>query len=410
MAVASVILGSSPVFAAVSDEDFAQLKAQFAAMADRLNALEAENSALREISETTVSELKVTQTELSEAASVASASSWADTIKLKGDFRYRYESIDVEDKDTRERNRIRARTEITATLPNNVDVGIGVASGGEDPVSSNQTLGGGGSSKGLQLDLAYAKWNATEDLYLQAGKFKNPLYKPGKSGLLWDGDWRPEGISAGWASDHIFTSFFGNWLESDSKKSNDAFAWGLQGGVKFNLGDASVTTALAYYDFPTAGNEAYFDDDFFGNSSVDGVYLYDYEMIEAGADIGMNIFEMPLSVFANYVQNQDADDYDSGWQAGAKLGSAKSKGGWEIGYRYQDLEADAVLGLLSDSDFAGGGTDGKGHVLSGAYGVNKQWKLGVTWFINNEAGEKNFEDEGGALDYDRIMLDTVFKF
>jgi hypothetical protein len=65
---------------------------------------------------------------------------------------------------------------------------------------------------------------------------------------------------------------------------------------------------------------------------------------------------------------------------------------------------------LSDSDFAGGGTDGKGHILGGAYGINKQWKVGLTWFINNEAGEKNFEDEGGALDYDRIMLDTMFKF
>jgi hypothetical protein len=299
------------VFAAVSDEDFAQLKAQFAAMSERLNTLEAENSALRELSESTVTDLQVTQTALSEVKSSAAADSWTDTIKLKGDFRYRYESIDVEGKDSRERNRIRARAELAAKLPNNVDVGIGVASGGEDPVSSNQTLGGGGSSKGLQLDLAYAKWHATEDLYLQAGKFKNPLYKPGKSALLWDGDWRPEGISAGWSSDHIFTSFFGNWLESDSKKSNDAFAWGLQGGVKFNLGDARVTTALAYYDFPTAGNEPYFDDDFFGNSSVDGVYLYDYEMIEVGGDIGMNIFDMPLSVFANYVQNQDADEYDT---------------------------------------------------------------------------------------------------
>jgi predicted nucleic acid-binding protein len=410
MAVASVVLGSSPVFAAVSDEDFAQLKAQFAAMSARLNTLEAENSALRELSESTVTELEVTQTALSEVKSSAAANSWTDTIKLKGDFRYRYESIDVEGKDSRERNRIRARAELAAKLPNNVDVGIGVASGGEDPVSSNQTLGGGGSSKGLQLDLAYAKWHATEDLYVQAGKFKNPLYKPGKSALLWDGDWRPEGISAGWSSDHIFTSFFGNWLESDSKKSNDAFAWGLQGGLKFNIGDARVTTALAYYDFPTAGNEPYFDDDFFGNSSVDGVYLYDYEMIEVGGDVGMNIFDMPLSVFANYVQNQDADDYDTGWMAGAKLGSAKSKGGWEIAYRYQDLEADAVLGLLSDSDFAGGGTDGKGHILGGAYGINKQWKMGFTWFIDNEAGEKNFEDEGGALSYDRIMLDTVFKF
>ena len=74
------------------------------------------------------------------------------------------------------------------------------------------------------------------------------------------------------------------------------------------------------------------------------------------------------------------------------------------------LEADAVLGLLSDSDFAGGGTDGKGHILTGAYGINKQWSLGLTSFLNNEAGEKNLADQGGALSYDRIQLDTKFKY
>ena len=410
MAVAAVVLGNAPVFAAISEEDFAQLRADFAAMSQRLNALETENSALREISESTVTQLDLAQSELKIAKSSTAADSWTDTIKLKGDFRYRYESIDVENADSRERNRIRARAELVASLPNNVDVGIGVASGGDDPVSSNQTLGGGGSTKDLRLDLAYAKWNATDELYLQAGKFKNPLYKPQKSGLLWDGDWRPEGLSAGWAGDHIFVSSFGNFLESDTKKNNDAFAWGLQGGVKFNLGSARVTTALAYYDFPTAGEESYFDDDFFGNSEVDGKYLYNYEMVELGADIGMNLFDMPVSLFANYVQNQDADEYDTGWQMGGKIGSASKKGGWEANYRYQDLEADAVLGLLSDSDFAGGGTDGKGHILSGAYGVNRQWKLGFTWFIDNEAGEKNLAEQGGALSYDRIMLDTVFKF
>jgi hypothetical protein len=122
------------------------------------------------------------------------------------------------------------------------------------------------------------------------------------------------------------------------------------------------------------------------------------------------VFDMPLSIYANYVNNQDADDYNSGWLAGISLGKASGKGTWGVGYQYRDLEADAVLGLLSDSDFAGGGTDGKGHILSGAYGINKQWSLGLTWFLDNEAGEKNLADRGGAISYDRIMLDTKFKY
>ncbi len=47
------------------------------------------------------------------------------------DFRYRYEEIDVEDIDTRERNRIRARAALIAALPNDVEIGLGIATGGD---------------------------------------------------------------------------------------------------------------------------------------------------------------------------------------------------------------------------------------------------------------------------------------
>ena len=403
--------GANGVAAAVSDADFAQLKADFAAMSQRLNALEQENLQLRELSETTVTELELAQTEISKSREARSASSWSERIKWKGDFRYRYESIDVEDASTRERNRVRARAALVASLPSNTTVGLGVASGGTDPVSSNQTLGKGNETKDLRLDLAYFTWKPTENISLTAGKYSNPLYKPQKSALLWDGDWRPEGVSATWGGDNLFVNFIGNWLESDSRGDNDAFAWGFQGGTTLALGEAvSLTASLGYYDFPTKGNRPYFDDDFFGNSSVDGVYEFDYEMVEVGADLMLNLFGLPFDLFAHYVQNQDADDYDTGYLTGAKIGKASDKGSWQLAYQYQDLEADAVLGLLSDSDFAGGGTDGKGHRLSGAYALNKQWKVGFTWFLNNEAGEKNLAEEGGALDYDRIMLDTVFKY
>jgi hypothetical protein len=409
--------GSVGLSAHVPEAEWEQFKAEFSRMAARVDALEAENAELRSAaSSIPVDDLAMLQSDVVDLKSQNKASSWAENIKIKGDFRYRYEYIDVEDRDSRERNRVRARMSVAAALPNDVEVGLGMASGGDDPVSTNQTLGGGGSTKELRLDQAYFKWNATDDLYLQAGKFSNPLYRPEKSGLLWDGDWRPEGISAGWSGDMLFANFLGNWLESDSRRDNDTFAWGFQGGVKFNLGDARLTTALAYYDFPTAGRTPFYGDDdepeFFGNSSTaDGLrYLYDYEMVELGADLKLNLFDMPLALFANLVQNQDADDYDTGWMAGATLGKANDRGAWALGYQYRDLEADAVLGLLSDSDFSGGGTDGKGHILSAAYGINKQWSLGLTWFLDNEAGEKNLADQGGALSYDRIQLDTKFKY
>jgi len=410
VAVAGTVLGSAQVSANVSEAEFEQLRADMIALSQRLNALEQENAELKEMTGATSQNLEIAQTELASVKKSSEAGNWADRIKMKGDFRYRYETIDVQGASDRERNRIRARAAFVASLPSDVDVGLGFASGGSDPVSSNQTLGGGNSSKELRLDLAYAKWDITEDFNATAGKFSNPLYRPQKTGLMWDGDWRPEGLSAGWSHDILFANFLGNWLESDSKKGNDEFAWGLQGGTKLALGSATLTATLGYYDFPTEGNESYFDDDFFGNSSIDGVYAFNYEMVEIGADLGLSLFDMPFNVYGNYVQNQDADDFDTGWLLGAKIGKASGWGTWQFAYHYQDLEADAVLGLLSDSDFAGGGTDGKGHRLSGKVGINKSWSVGLTWFLDNEAGEKNLADAGGAVDYDRIMIDTAWKY
>ncbi len=417
VAVTSAVLACAQVQATVSDDDFAQLKADFAALAQRLNALEAENANLREISRSTVTELEVAQTELAGVVGISSASSWAQRIKVKGDFRYRYEEIDVEGKGTRDRNRIRARAALIASLPSNTEVALGIATGGDDPVSTNQTLGGGGSTKDVRLDLAYFKWNASDKLYLTAGKMKNAFYKPQKSGLLWDGDFNPEGFGVGWSDKHFFATFAGNWLESDGRKDNQQFSWGLQGGVMFELGPVSLTTGVAYYDIPTKGKSSFYgdDDDFFGNSFgcrdhndlSSCVYLFDYEEVEVFANLAMNILDMPLNIFADFVQNQDADEYDTGYIVGAKLGRASGRGTWQVAYQYQDLEKDAVLGLLSDSDFAGGGTDGKGHRLAGAYGINKRWNVGFTWFIDNEAGEGNLD---APLSYDRFMIDTVFKY
>tara|TARA_R110001599_G_scaffold353795_2_gene597900 strand:- start:40865 stop:42148 length:1284 start_codon:yes stop_codon:yes gene_type:complete len=421
IAVTSALLSSVSASAAVSDAEFAELKAQFAAMANRLSVLEAENNQLREQGTASVSQLEGAREELVSAREdlvmvkeQTAASSWAERISVKGDFRYRYEEIDVQGADKRDRNRIRARSEMVAKLPDNVTVGLGIASGGSNPVSTNQTLGDGNSSKDLRLDLAYARWLPTDQIYIEAGKFKNPLFKPQKSGLLWDGDWRPEGFNAGWSNDHLFVTALVNWLESDSKNGGDEVTWGVQGGMKFDIGGAGLTTAVAYYDIPVKGDTPFFDDDFYGNSVVvkngQDVYEYDYELLEISAELVMAIFNMPLTFYGDFVQNQDPDDYNTGWLGGVTLGKASGAGTWQVGYQYEDLEADAALGLVTDSNFAGGGTDGKGSRLTGTYGINTQWNVGFTWYIDNKTGEKAFKGEGGALEYDRVMLDTVFKY
>jgi hypothetical protein len=406
---------SAPTLAEVSDEEFSRLQAQLMALANRVDTLEAENASLKASSAQTLKDIEVNRQQVAAVKKRGSGSSWTDTIRWKGDFRYRVENIDEEGRDDRDRNRVRARTLLTAQLPQDVEVGLGLATGGDDPVSTNQTLGGGGSTKDIRLDLAYAKWQAMDDLNIVAGKFKNVWYRPMKSSLIFDGDYNPEGFGAVYKAGNFFANFSGTWLESDTRNGNDSFAWGGQAGFKGKFGGIGLTAGATYYDFETEGSQVFFgdDDDFFGNSFTCAdpadlktcTYDLDYKLINGFAEASVSVADMPLVVFLDYVVNDDADDEDTGYRAGFKLGKAGASGTWEVSYAYQDLEADAVFGLITDSDFGGGGTDAEGHILGAAYGINKKWKVGFTYFVNEVD-----EAAGNKHDYDRVMIDTQFKY
>ena len=421
LAVAVSIIISPAAFAAVSDEDFAALREQLAAVSARLEQLAAENAELRaaqDQADTAISEVQTTVAEMP-----ASSESWADRVKLDGDFRYRYEYIDEDGSDSRKRNRIRARTNIKAQVADNTEVGFGLATGGDDPVSTNQTLGGGGTSKSVVINLAYIDWEAAEGLHLLAGKFKNPLKRPGSQALTWDGDWTPEGLALKYQRDWYFVNVLGNYLEGDSKKSNKNFSWGGQFGATASVGDVKLTGGIGYYSIPTKGKETNYGDptdpgDFFGNTAVEAggaacgttpdttcVYLYDYDLTQVFAEASFDIGDWPALVFFDYVNNSDPSDNDTGWLLGTKLGQAKDRGEMQFTYYYADKEADSMIGLLADSDFGGGGTDNKGHWLQLNYGINKSLAIGAQYFIN----EVDIAS-GSRSDYNRLMIDMQWKW
>ena len=407
------VISASGAIAQVPEAEWKQFKAQFALMTERVAALEIENQQLRELSETTLIEedLESTNAEIASLQQKTREMSWSERIKWKGDYRFRYEAIDEEGKDDRDRWRIRARPALVAKINDTTEVGFGLATGSDDPVSSNQTLGDGGASKNINLDLAYATWRPTNETYVTGGIFANPYYRPNKSQLIFDGDFRQEGLAVGWANDTFFTNVVYNFIESDSKKGEYG-VWVAQAGVNFELfKDATLTTAVGYLDIPTKGQKAIFDGLFFGNSSVpdaDGVevYEYDYTVYNASLALGLMAFDMPLSLYADYVKNTDADDLNTGYLAGVRLGKVKKKGDWQIQYQYEDLDANATLGVITNSDFAGGGTDNKGSSVSAAYGVDDKWYVATTYYFDNTRGVKLGKDAS----YDRIQLDTGFKY
>jgi len=383
--------------------------------------LAAENAKLRAAQEQTdnaISEVKTTVKEIP-----AASESWTDRVSLGGDFRYRYEYIDKEGSDSRKRNRIRARTDIKAQVADNTEVGFGLATGGDDPVSTNQTLGGGGTSKSIVLNLAYIDWEAAEGLHLLAGKFKNPLKRPGSQALTWDGDWTPEGLALKFQRDWYFVNVLGNYLEGDSNKSNKNFSWGGQFGATTTVGEVQFTGGIGYYSIPTKGKETNYGDptdpgDFFGNTAIEAggeacgttegetcVYLYDYDLTQVFAEASFDLGDWPTLVFFDYFNNSDPSDNDTGWMFGTKIGQAKDRGELQFTYYYADKEADSMIGQLTDSDFGGGGSDSKGHWLQFNYGVSKSLAIGAQYFIN----EVDIVS-GSKSDYNRLMIDMQWKW
>lgn len=424
-------LFSPASYAEINDDEIRALREQVQMLTRRLDELEKSNQqtseAVTELDQATtvrVDEALEARVEPLVAEQIddrMAAVSWAERMRWKGDFRYRYENIDEEGKDGRNRSRIRARTHLEADLSPTLEVGIGLATGGDDPVSSNQTIGGGGSSKDIKIDLAYFEWTGLSNTSITGGKYSNFLIRPGKKGLRWDGDWRPEGLGLIWDNGTFFVQGLGTWLEGDSRNGTE-FAWGVQGGMNIKTGDTGkLRFGVGYTVFDIAGRTPLFGDpdDFYGNSFIPDpngptdpndpdfnlVFAHDYHNYEIFADWTFKMGNFPFQIFGNYTVNDEVDENDTGYLLGAKFGSAKARGTWDITYFYEKLEADATVGLLSDSDFGGGGTDAKGHVLSGTYAFHKTWSFKATYFINEIKLAS-----GDPRDYDRLMLDLVYKF
>ena len=420
----ALVMMPATSFSQSQPDELTLLRQQVAALTERLEKLEAASASSQQVqaelkaqNRETVQVVRDMQGTIGEKVQESvkeeiSDQSWASRVSWKGDFRYRYEHIDQEGRSNRDRQRVRARPALTAKVNDTVTVGFGLATGGSDPVSTNQTLGGGGSTKAANIDLAYFDWKSASGIKVSGGKFKNPLHRAGGNALLWDGDWRPEGLVAKYDDKTWFGTLMGTFLESDSRRE-DELAIAAQLGYRTTVGDGmKLTAGLGYYSIGVQGFAPIFDpEDGFGNSLDDqGRYLFDYNEVELFAELGFSLAERPASLFFDYVKNTDADDFDTGWAIGGKYGKAGARGTWEMGYVYQDLEADAVLGLVTDSDFAGGGTDGRGHKITAGYGLGKGWKLNLTYFITETGGDAEDRGEGTERDYDRLQLDIGFKY
>ena len=411
------------------EQDNAQLKTENAALQAENDRLEATSEYLKDNATATRKQLAEEVPKVAEASKIAKGAEWASRISWKADTRYRHEFVEPEEATSDQtRHRIRARLAMTAKINDTLTGTIGIATNGgtNDPRSTNQTLGEGWTRKGIGLDLAHVDWKPLESLTLSFGKMPQPWYKTTGSAVFFDNDINPEGIAAKFATGPFFANAWGYWL-SESSTGTDATLLGGQLGATAQLGGMKLTGAVGYFDvgsvqgkvttttlLPVCTARPAFFGGPQGNSTVLDtagcpVLANDFNVLDAILQAEFTVAEQPLAIFAQHLQNNEADDLDTGWVAGFNWGKASNPMSWEFGYLYAVSEKDAQFGQFVDSDFGGGITDTDGSLFRIGFAPAKNWVLNGTYFMNGR-----FVDVPGSagqdLDYDRYQVDLNWKF
>lgn len=440
-------LAPTPAFAA-DDSEIAALKEQLAALSAKIEALEKSQTQTKK----TVEETQATADKTADVIAQNKAA-----LSFAGDLRYRNETFDVQyvDRD-RNRDRIRARFNANFRVNDTLSGRLGLSTGDLDPRSGNQTLTDQNARKTFGLDTAYVTWAPIPTLKITAGKQPYAWTRTGS--LFYDNDVNPEGLSVNYASGNFFAGAFYDWLAERALSfgnvttgtNTDSMMFGGQLGYRWPISDSMrLTLAGTYMDFQgVQGYNPFFGGSSFGNTTTTSAsvcsrtlaagtacLLSDFNVIEGSADLTASVAGKPLRVFFDYAENMEAEvnptagkKLDTAMAFGVLYGAASAtKGSWEFGVLYQQVEKDALFGQLLDSDFGDGNTDTQGYVLRGAYTFARNWTVNGTLFINELSNDVPqsvtvFNDSTPALydtqvisgvfdrDYKRLQLDLNFRF
>lgn len=344
--------------------------------------------------------------------------SWLKKFKPKADLRLRHEGL-FRGKNNRSgrtfdrtRERIRFRIGGEYFFLKNLKAGFRLVTGGDDPVSTNQTLDNTFSTKDFRFDQGYADFKF-KMMQLRGGKFGVPFMK---SELLWDGDLSLEGAAEKLThqfGDTKVELIFGQFVVEEfgpsatNSNKDDPYLSAYQGGVSQKLdGLGKAKVSVGYFDYKgLAGNVS--TQSTKGNT-VDGAgnLVTNYDILDIIGEFQTDmIMGIPIKVFAEYAKNVNgrADNLENkAWQVGGKVGkSVKKFGDWQAKYIYREVERDAVFDAVSDSDFHEGGTNAKGSELGLKIGLYDGILFNASYFIT--------EGITGPKDgLDRLQLDLVF--
>ncbi len=378
------------------------------------------------------------------------AGKWLQDLKFSGDFRLRWESVNyakgnVNHSGNENRARFRLRYGFEKKFGSTMKVGFRLASGSlTNGNSTNQTLTGNFSNKALDIDRAYAiytpKWTnigPIEKTEIGGGKFANPFTR-GSTEMIWDDDLNPEGLYEMLDFKLIDGEDFGlkSWFtagqfilresaHNSSTASNSelyAFQLGLTPEIKIMDQPLKFTNSISFYNYSDYAHNSTFTASgatlTAGNPTATGDtttlaannfrVLELYNAVEFKPVDFLPVFKPYFDIAVNTAENATEDKArgeNLAWALGLKIGKAKKKGEWEIGYAYKYIEANSVVGAFADSDFNGAGR--YGNVLGAKYAITDTLVFGITGFLDNNLNHDTLARDQWER---RFFADLVWAF
>ena len=353
---------------------------------------------------------------------------WAANTKLTGDMRVRNDNINVEDERKnggrdKDRQRIRARLAAITQVNPEVEVGIQVATGNSaDRRSTNQDMDGYFDKKAVWLDLGYIDYHpaAVPGLKLVAGKMKQPWIS--MADVAWDNDINPEGFAAQYvrkSGTNTFTTSASYMVLKDNvdgdgvEWDNDLAVYTGQVAYAFDPSDAMrLLVGASINDFSNEEQQLPSPPEVAVGLRGNGNTTDAFRLYEGFGQLDVIGLPLPLSVYGQYVVNEASRDFltaqDGGEDTAWLLGVRTNIAGVALDYSYRDVERNAVVGTLTDSDFASGYTAASGHKVKAQYDFLKNFNLTVSWFLTESDAASRVKLRDAEVQ--TLMIDLNAKF
>ncbi len=344
----------------------------------------------------------------------------------------------------RERMRVRARIGLNAKIDENWSAGVRLTTGsGTDPLSSNQTLGSFNNRYTVLIDRAYVRYRQGDEFNAVAGRFGNPWFG---TDLVWANDLSFDGVAGQWTPKLTsewrgFATVAAMPVQEVELASADKWLFGGQLGASYSnwAHDIRGKVGLGYFHYEnmlgktspagstvhdyTAPQFAQKGNTYYNISSDPAKPLLglasEYHLLNLTGQVDFPSYAGKRVILtADFVQNlgfskkdvsarvgTQVSEQTTAYQLRAAFGDAemKARHDWQVYAAYKRVERDAVLDAFTDSDFRLGGTDAKGYILGGMYGLGKSTSAGFRYLSGDSIS-------GAPLSIDVFQFDLNVKF